>query len=99
MKKNQEALRILHAYHNAVRQALIQEWDPIGVGAYAEAQDEYDSYALKLVGMLLLKKSRNEIFNYLWWLEREYMGLTGDKAATERFVDRLLQIAAEFDAE
>ena len=82
-------------YLEAVRSSLIQDWDPIGVGAIKEAQDEYDSYAPKLAEMLLEGKSRQEIFDYLWWLENEHMGLTGDRSATERFAGKLIGIARE----
>lgn len=31
-------------YHQAIREALMKEWDPIGVAHIPEAQDEYDGY-------------------------------------------------------
>jgi hypothetical protein len=33
-------------FREAIRRAQLKEWDPIGVGEIAEAQDEYDSYGL-----------------------------------------------------
>jgi hypothetical protein len=79
----------------AIRRALLEEWDPIGVREIAEAKDEYDGYVPTLYGMLISGKPCHEIFDYLWWLETEHMGLTGDRQTTERFADRLMRIAEE----
>ncbi len=87
------------AYLKAVQQALIKEWDPIGVGAIPEAQDEYGSYAPKIAEMLLAQKPRKEVLDYLWWLETEQIGLTGNRDATEKFSDRLIEIAAALSSQ
>lgn len=79
-------------FHEAIRRALLKEWDPIGVGEITEAQDEYDSYVSTIYKMLISRASRHEVFDYLWWLETEHMGLTGDRQATEKFADRLMKI-------
>jgi len=84
-------------FHEAIRRALLQEWDPIGIGAIAEAQDEYDSYVPSIYKMLISQKPRHEIFDYLWWLETEHMGLTGDRQATEKFAERLMRVSEEVD--
>jgi hypothetical protein len=67
------------------------------VKGIAEAQDEYDSYVPTIYKMLISRKLRHEIFSYLWWLETDHMGLTGDRQATEAFADRLMQIPDELD--
>jgi tetratricopeptide (TPR) repeat protein len=85
-------------FHEAIRRAFLNDWDPIGVRGIAEAQDEYDSYVPTIYKMLISRKPRHELFDYLWWLETQHMGLTGDRQATERFVDRLLQIPDEIEA-
>ena len=82
-------------FHEAIRRALLTEWDPIGVREYPEAHDEYDSYVSTIYKMLISRKPRHEVFDYLWWLETEHMGLTGDRQATERFADRLMRIPEE----
>jgi len=84
-------------FHEAIRRALLTEWDPIGVNGVAEAQDEYDSYVPTIYKMLISRKPRHELFDYLWWLETEHMALAGDRRATERFVDRLMQIPDEIE--
>lgn len=85
------------AFHEAIRRALLQEWDPIGVGTIPEAQDEYDAYVPTIYKLLIAQKPKHEIFDYLWWLETEHMGLTGDRQATEKFAERLMQIPEEVD--
>jgi hypothetical protein len=96
MKNNQKHFP---SYLEAVQQALIKEWDPIGVGAIPEAQDEYGAYAPKIAEMLLAQKPRKEVLDYLWWLETEQIGLTGNRDATEKFADRLMQIAAALSSQ
>jgi tetratricopeptide (TPR) repeat protein len=84
-------------FHEAIRRALLKEWDPIGVSGIAQAQDEYDSYVPTIYKMLISRKPRHEVFDYLWWLETEHMALTGNRRATEGFVDRLMQIPDEIE--
>jgi hypothetical protein len=84
-------------FHEAIRRALLQEWDPIGVGAIAEAQDEYDAYVPAIYKLLIARKPKHEIFDYLWWLETEHIGLTGDRQATEKFAERLMRIPEEVE--
>lgn len=84
-------------YHKAIREALLHEWDPIGVGDIPDAQDEYDSYVGAVYKLLISNRSRSEIFDYLWWLETEHMGLSGDRQATEAFAMRLLRLPEELD--
>ena len=82
-------------YHEAIRRILLKEWDPIGVCEIKEAQDEYDSYVGAIYKMLITRKSKNEIFDYLWSLETEHMGLTGNRQATEYFAERLAKLPDE----
>lgn len=90
--------------HAAIRRALNEEWDPIGMRTIARVfnfdpiEDEYDNYVPEIYDLLIAQKSRQEIFDYLWWLETEWMGLGGNRQATENFADRLLLIAGEVDA-
>jgi hypothetical protein len=84
-------------YHEAIREAFLTEWDPIGIAGVPEAQDEYDGYVPTVYKMLISRQPRHELFNYLWWLETEHMGLAGDRQATERFTDRLMRISDEVE--
>ncbi len=82
-------------YHEAIRRILLKEWDPIGVSEINEAQDEYDSYVGAIYKMLIARKPKNELFDYLWWLETEHMGVTGNRQATEHFTKRLAKLPDE----
>jgi len=88
------ALAEAERYLTAIKAALLKEWDPIGVKDVPQAQDEYDSYAPHIYTLLTTRTLR-ELSDYLWWLETEHMGLTGDREATEQFAERLLSIARE----
>jgi hypothetical protein len=84
-------------YLEAIQQALIKEWDPIGVGEFPEAQNEYDSYVLDIYRLIVARRSKEEIFNYLWELETGHMGLKGDRPATEHFAERLARMPQEIE--
>jgi hypothetical protein len=62
-----------------ISKTLMEDWDPIGVKEFQEAWDEYDTYAESLYRMLNEKKSSEEIFQYLRWVETEHMGLECSK--------------------
>ena len=49
--------------------------------------------------LLIDRKPKLEIFNVLWCLETEHMGLTGNRQAAEHFAERLTKLSNEiFDA-
>ncbi len=94
MTKNpQERARI---YHDAIRRILLKEWDPIGVNEIEEAQDEYNSYVGAIYKLLIDRKAKHEIFDYLWWVETEHMGLTGNRQMTEHIAARLAKLPGIF---
>ena len=84
-------------YHEAIKPAILKEWDPIGVGGIPEAQDEYDSHIPGVRQLLIARRPKHEVFDYLWTLETQHMGLTGDRRATEHFAERLLRIPREIE--
>ena len=80
---------------SAVRQALFEEWDPIGINNNADAEDEYDSYAPNLTKMLIENKSEGELFAELWYIETVTIGMRGNREATKYFAGQLIQVAIE----
>ena len=78
-----------------IKEALLNEWDPIGVKDIPGAESEYDGYTSAISELLSQQKTRDDLFNYLWWAETEHMGLTGDRQATSAFADRLLSLSGE----
>jgi hypothetical protein len=79
-------------FHAAIRRAL-QEWDPLGVADVSE--DEYDSYVPTIYQMLITRKPRHEIVNYLLWLVVVCMRSSSDPQVIEKLADRLMQIEQE----
>ncbi len=75
--------------YNLVREGVHKNWDPIGVAAYADEMGEYDSYVPTLCKLIENGANREQIFEYLWIVETNSMGLEGDKAETEIFADWL----------
>jgi len=85
-------------YHNAIKQILLQEWDPIGVKGVPEAQDEYDSYVWGVYSRLIRQASEQELFDYLWEMETDDMGLYGDASRTQAIVEKLMALRAELES-
>jgi hypothetical protein len=78
----------------AIREALMQDWDPIGVADVPEAQDEYDSYVGPVYRLLVSGASDTELVDYLYTTETDTMGLTrlGMRGHLKKVVARLRQI-------
>jgi hypothetical protein len=81
-------------FHEQIRKALMNDWDPIGVKGISGAEDEYDGYVPTIYKMLIQSKTEEEIFDYLWWVETEHMGLFGNRQATEAFAGLLMGMEA-----
>jgi hypothetical protein len=79
-------------YHEAIREVLLEEWDPIGVSDIAEAADEYDSYIPQICGMLIRREPSGRLFEFPWWAKTEPMGLRGNRAHTTQIAERLVEI-------
>jgi hypothetical protein len=78
--------------HAQIKQILLAQWDPIGVAEFPEAQDEYDAYVSEVYRLLSRRAGIDEIFTYLWWLETQHMGLSGDRQRTEEIAKRLYEL-------
>lgn len=86
--------------YRTVREAMMKQWDPIGVASLKGAEDEYDSYVPLLCDLLLLDVSRECLFELLWSLETRYMGLSGNRQRrkkTQGFADWLFRLRREAD--
>ena len=68
---------------------LFDEWDPIGVNAFAPS-DEYNSYALELVGLIRGGLDERQVAAYLGDIARVRMGLSHVDAARDQSVARHL---------
>ena len=80
---------------NFVKRKLLKSWDPIGINYFfsevGENDDEYDKYIYPLLSLLVKQASEKEIFDYLWDIETQYMGLPGQKEKTKKFVHSLIK--------
>lgn len=81
------------ALYDRVREAVHRRWDPIGVAAYSEEMGEYDSYIPALCRLLENHASSEQIFKYLWTMETESIGLSGNRPSTEAFSIWLYNLA------
>lgn len=79
-------------YHYAIKQILLEEWDPIGVKDFPEAQDEYDSYVSDVYHRLIHRVPKHELFDYLWEVENTHLGLYGNRSRTETVVEKLVAL-------
>ncbi len=76
-----------------VRQALLKDWDPIGIQKVPECQDEYDRYVEPVCSILRSSKNlEQELFEHLWELETDHMALKGSELETRAFAQRLLKL-------
>ncbi len=78
-----------------MRNILLQDWDPIGIGSIPEAQDEYDLYVADICKMLRVGQVSNNVYCYLRWIEVERMGLDGNELRTQQTASRLLALLRE----
>ena len=85
-------------YHHAIREILLRDWDPIGVGAVAQAQDEYDSYIPGIYGRLIHRISEQDLFDHLWQIETEHMGLFGNRGKTQQVAQKLLLLNTQLES-
>jgi hypothetical protein len=86
-----ERLKRAKRYYEPIRGILLREWDPIGIAEEGDAQDEYDGYVYKIVGMLIRHEPRERLVDHLWRIETERMGLAGIRSRTEAVADRLIE--------
>lgn len=74
--------------HQTVKSILLKDWDPIGIGEFEEAHDEYDAYIAPVCTMIIEGKSDCEIYNYLRSVV-DAMCLEGDEEAEQAVAEKL----------
>lgn len=87
-----EADESARALYMRIRDVLLKEWDPIGIQAFTEAQDEYDEYVPTIRSMLISRKPISDVLEYLLWVESQHMGLAPDKQRTQVIAERLIKL-------
>lgn len=90
--------REFRKWEGIIREAMMQQWDPLGVSELredAEVEDEYDSYIPSIYRILREGKSVEFIFDYLRNVEEKYMGLQCNFEVTMAFSQYLFALARE----
>jgi hypothetical protein len=75
-----------------IKKILMENWDPIGVKDEPEAQSEYDSYAMQVLGLLYQKVSEDDLAEYLNSIVENHMGLKSDPRLTQLTVEKLVAL-------
>lgn len=85
--------------YKKVREAAYLQWDPVGIlddSDEIDDADEYDGYIPALCELLLKDDvTCRQVFDYLWTVETDSMGLSGDRQNTEDFSAWLCELAKQ----
>ena len=77
------------ALYTKIDEILWTDWDPIGVSDTLEARDEYQSYLPGVFALALGRCDVDEIADRLHGIERERMGLPGNREHCMRVAERV----------
>jgi len=80
-----------------INEFLLKKWDPIGISTTSGAEDEYFQYAFDIYKIIQRSKSYEKLFEYLWEIETQHMGLKGNKTKTEKFAELLFNTIKGFE--
>ena len=83
------------ALYRAVSDALLHDWDPIGVSDIPEAQDEYYSYLPQIYRLIWEEAGADAIGDYLHRIETEAMGLSTERDRIRPVAERLASLRAQ----
>ena len=64
---------------------LLHNWDPLGIKNTPGAENEYLHYVTEIELIIMNSHSNTPLFEYLWEIETQHMGLKGNRAETENF--------------
>ena len=83
-------------FHEAIRQVLFRDWDPVGVNYNANLHDEYDTYIAPVHTVLVGSRSEGELIDLLRRTECYEMGIASPQLERIRAVTmKLLAINVE----
>ncbi len=80
-----------------IREIFLKDWDPVGVGNIAGAEDEYDAYIMPVYDLLRGPRSEQAIINYLRWAETVRMEITPPAKRLKTVAKVLLEIDVSED--
>lgn len=73
-----ELQKMYKGLHQLVDEILWKDWNPIGV-TDVTLRDEYEAYVPEICSLIIQNKSANEIADKLYQIEKEIMGVAGNK--------------------
>ena len=76
--------------YKVIDEILWNDWDPIGVNDIEEARDEYQSYIPQAFSFRIKNSDRETIAQYLYKIETENMGLSGDIEHCRQVAEKIL---------
>lgn len=84
-----------------IAKVLLQEWDPIGIREYPEAQDEYDSYVEGVLRLLETDAPDKALIDHLLEIETDTIGvfIPSERRRLEYIVEQLRGFYGEYVAE
>lgn len=98
MRKNKDAWRPFSMLEGFVRLVLLVDWDPIGILGYTGSMDEYDSYAGDICRLLQEGATRDMLIDHLDRLEKQWMGLSGERRSQTEVAETLMRFSKFFIA-
>lgn len=84
------------AFLAAIAEVLLHEWNPIGARDVPGTGEVCDRYAPEIAEMLDAGDGREQILDFLRWLETTQLDLDGNHETTERCADMLVAIGDRF---
>jgi alkanesulfonate monooxygenase SsuD/methylene tetrahydromethanopterin reductase-like flavin-dependent oxidoreductase (luciferase family) len=79
-----------------IREVLLRDWDPMGLGDALGAPDDYDAVARELHALVTDPETTAErIAAYLRWVEREQMGLQRRPGMATEAAERVMALMDE----
>lgn len=86
-----------HPIVNEIRQILLHDWDPIGIGQVESMADEYDSYLYDLLCLAELKTSQIEDYrDALLLIKRDFMEFDGDIANCTQAAEKIYALVQKY---
>jgi hypothetical protein len=92
VRTTDDAWRPFSTLQGFVRLVLLIDWDPIGVLGYSGAMDEYDRYADDICRLIHTGASRELLIAHLDKIEKQRMGLRGERRTQTEVAEKLLAI-------
>jgi hypothetical protein len=97
-KPNTKPAKLALEIFGSIKQVLIRDWDPIGIGDEEVCGDEYDAYVAPVYRILIDSRSENDLIEELRRIEVDEIGVMPTDVERLRFVAlKLLSLSVRLD--